>query len=291
MIISIASGKGGTGKTTVAVNMALSLDDVQFLDCDVEEPNAHIFLKPRIEERRKAFVPVSRVDEEECTHCGKCSEVCAYNAIAVFSESEHRKAAVMVFSQLCHGCGACVRLCPKQALEDFPKEIGDVETGMAGAIVFARGCLTIGEAMSPPLIRQVKQGIHPRKTVIIDAPPGTSCPVIAAVKESDFCVLVTEPTLFGLHDLRLTVDVLRKLQIPFGVVINRCDLGDDKTEEYCRKENIPVLMRLPFKKEIAQAYSRGEPIVAAFPQYVQPFRDMFSDICRIVSVAREKDMQ
>lgn len=278
MIISVASGKGGTGKTTVAVNLALSLSSVQFLDCDVEEPNAHIFLKPYIKEQKKGYIPVPEINESRCNYCGKCAQVCVYNAIAVLPSQNGKKGTTLVFAHLCHGCGACSTLCPQGAIKEVNKEIGVIEIGEAGGIQFIHGKLNIGEIMSPPLIRQVKDYINPTRTVIIDAPPGTSCPVIAAVKNSDFCILVTEPTPFGLNDLILTVEVLRKLKISFGVVINRADLGNNKTEEYCKQENIPVLMRIPFKKEIAMAYSKGEPMVKAFPEYKKEFAVLYKRI-------------
>ncbi len=278
MIISVASGKGGTGKTTVAVNLALSLSNVQFLDCDVEEPNAHIFLKPYIKEQKKGYIPVPEIDESRCNYCGKCAKVCVYNAIAVLPSQDGRKGTTLVFAHLCHGCGACSALCPEKAIKEVNREIGIVESGNCGKIEFIHGKLNIGEAMSPPLIRQVKEHINPKKTVIIDAPPGTSCPVVTSVKGSDYSILVTEPTPFGLNDLILAVEVLRKLKIPFGVVINRADLGNNKTEEYCRQENIPILMKIPFKKEIAMVYSKGEPIVKAFPEYKKEFQGMFNTI-------------
>lgn len=278
MIISVASGKGGTGKTTVAVNFALSIDNVQLLDCDVEEPNAHIFLKPHIREQKKAFIPVPEIDESKCVYCGKCAKICVYHAIAVLPGQDEKKGSTLIFVHLCHGCGACSALCPEKAIKEVKREIGAVEFGTCGNIEFVQGKLNIGEAMSPPLIRQVKEHINPKKTVIIDAPPGTSCPVVTSVKGSDFCVLVTEPTPFGLNDLILAVEVLRKLKIPFGVVINRADLGNNKTEEYCKQENIPVLMRIPFKKEIAMAYSKGEPMVKAFPEYKKDFQSLFNTI-------------
>jgi len=283
MIISIASGKGGTGKTTVAVNLALSLKNIQLLDCDVEEPNAHIFLKPRFDGQKKATIPVPEVDETKCTYCGKCREVCAYHAIAVLPGSDGKKGSVLVFPHLCHGCGACRLLCPQGAIKEIDKEIGVIEIGVKGDLQFIHGRLNIGEAMSPPLIRQVKEYINVTRTVIIDAPPGTSCPVITAVKGSDFCVLVTEPTPFGLNDLVLAVEVLRKLKIPFGVVINRCDIGDGKVDSYCKEENIPILMKIPFSREIAVSYSEGVPIVERDVSYQDKFINLYLNICGIKS--------
>ncbi|RKY32639.1 MAG: (4Fe-4S)-binding protein [Candidatus Omnitrophota bacterium] len=279
MIISVASGKGGTGKTTIAVSLALSLENVQFIDCDVEEPNAHIFLKPAIKERKKAHVLVPEIDLAKCTFCGKCAQICVYNALAVLPPADNnKKGNILVFEQLCHSCGACTALCPENAIKEVNREIGAIEYGSSIQMDFIHGKLNIGEAMSPPLIRQVKQQINPEKTVIIDAPPGTSCPVIASIQESDYSILVTEPTPFGLNDLVLAVEVLRKLKIPFGVVINRADLGNDKTEKYCQKEKIPILMKVPFKKEIAQVYSKGEALVQAFPEYRKEFRGIFETI-------------
>jgi len=278
MIISVASGKGGTGKTTIAVNLALSLDNVQLLDCDVEEPNAHIFLKPEIKEKIPAFIPIPEVDEEKCNTCGKCREVCAYHAIAVIPADKNGKGSVLIFPHLCHGCGACSLLCPQKAIKEVDKEIGVIELGTSGNIQFGHGKLNVGEIMAPPLIRQVKKHINPTRIVIIDAPPGTSCPVIAAVKESDYCILVTEPTPFGLNDLILAVEVLKKLEVPFGVVINRSDIGDDKVDKYCQDNKIPILLRIPFDKEIALLYSRGIPMVQEKTEYKEKFRTMFAEI-------------
>lgn len=280
MIISVASGKGGTGKTTVATNLALSINNssngVQFLDCDVEEPNAHIFLKPQIKQTKVVSIPVPEIDESKCDFCGRCAEICAYNAIAVLKDT------VLTFPHLCHGCGGCSLLCPQKAIKEIDKEIGVVEIGNSDSIQFIHGKLNIGEAMSPPLIKAVKEYVNPTRTVIIDVPPGTSCPVIVSIKDSDFCILVTEPTPFGLNDLILAVEVLRKLKVPFCVVVNRSDLGNEKTDNYCKKENIPVLMRIPFRREIAFAYSKGIPIIEALPEYKKDFQELFDKIKKAI---------
>ena len=275
MIISIASGKGGTGKTLVATSLALSLKDngkVQLIDCDVEEPNDHIFLKPTFTKKERVSIPIPKVDEEKCTHCGKCAEVCAYNAIAAM------KKKVLVFPELCHGCGACSYLCPEDAISEIDKEVGVVEIGYSGSIQFAHGKLNVGEVMAPPVIRKVKELINPECTVIIDVSPGTSCPVVESIRGSDFCLLVTEPTPFGLNDLILAVEVLRKLDIPSGVVLNRVGVGDKKVEEYCLRENIPILLTIPLDTQIASYYSRGIPLVEGIPQWREHFLELFDKV-------------
>lgn len=284
MIIAIASGKGGTGKTTIAVNLALSLKNVQLLDCDVEEPNAHIFIKPEIKKREPAYILVPEVDEAKCLFCGICKQVCAYNAIAVIPPSDNIKGSVLIFPHLCHGCGACALLCPQKAIKEVNKDIGIIEIGNKDDLQFIHGRLNIGEAMSPPVIRQVKDHINPKRTVIIDAPPGTSCPVITAVKGSDFCILVTEPTPFGLNDLILAVEVVKKLKMPFGVVINRADIGDDKVDQYCKDNNVPILMRIPFDREIALLYSKGIPIVLEKKEYKEKFQNVFNLVLKMLTV-------
>jgi len=279
MIISIASGKGGTGKTTVATNLALSMyGAVQLIDCDVEEPNAHLFMKPVIKKRISATVPIPEVDESKCTYCGKCQRICAYNAIAVLPKTDASDGSVLIFPHLCHSCGACSLLCPEGAIYEVEKEIGLIELGDCGDVQFAHGRLNIGEIMSPSLIRRVKGYINPARTTIIDAPPGTSCPVIASVYGSDFCILVTEPTPFGLNDLILAVEVLRKMVVPHGVVINRSDIGDEEVERYCENNNIPILIRIPFDRQVAELYSRGIPIVKENRNYVQKFAGLFDQI-------------
>jgi len=268
VIISVASGKGGTGKTLVATSLACSLKDrgrVQLLDCDVEEPNDHILLKPTITRSEAVSIPVPKVNEEKCNYCGKCAEVCAYNAIAVFPKH------ILIFPQLCHGCGACSYLCPEEAISEEGKEIGVVESGHSDDIDFVQGRLAIGEAMAPPITRKVKEHASHEGTVIIDVPPGTSCPVVEAVKDSDFCLLVTEPTPFGLNDLVLAVETVRQLNIPCGVVLNRAGVGDRKVEEYCVKENIPILLTIPLDTEIARLYSKGITLVEGMPQWRESF--------------------
>lgn len=279
MILSVASGKGGTGKTTVAVNLALSLEgsrSVQFLDCDVEEPNAHLFLKPQIHQSQPVFIPIPEIVKEKCTYCGKCAEVCAYNALAVLKDN------VLVFPDLCHGCGGCSLLCPEQAIKEKGHRIGVMEFGVANDLQFIHGKLDIGQAMSPPLIRKLKKYMNSTRTIIIDAPPGTSCPVVESVKGSDVSLLVTEPTPFGLNDLRLAVETLRELKIPFGVVLNRGDIGDKHVQDYCLKENIPVLMSIPVDRNIAVAYSEGKTIIETQPAYKQKFLELFKKVQKLI---------
>lgn len=283
MIISVASGKGGTGKTLVAVNLALTLSDVyrvQLLDCDVEEPNAHIFLHLATNRSEAVVIPVPRVDETKCTYCGRCAEVCVYNAIAVL------KGKVLVFPELCHGCGACSYLCPESAISEEGREIGVVETGNSGNMEFIQGRLAIGEPMAPPIIREVKKHIDPVGEVIIDVSPGTSCPVAEAVKSSDFCLLVTEPTPFGLNDLSLAVELVRKLQIPCGVIINRSGVGDEKVEQYCQEQGIPILLKIPLDRNIATLYSKGIPLIAGMPEWRRVFVALFQNIEQINSATQ-----
>ncbi len=279
MIISVASGKGGTGKTLVATSLSLSLEGnakVQLLDCDVEEPNAHLLLKPVISHSEAVCIPVPKVDKEKCTYCGKCAQVCAYHAIAVVPKH------VMTFWELCHGCGACSYLCPEKAITEEGRGVGVVEVGHSKGLDFAHGRLNIGEALAPPVIRKVKEFANHDGMVIIDVSPGTSCLVVEAVKDSDFCLLVTEPTPFGLNDLVLAVEMVKALKIPCGVVINRAGVGDGKVEEYCAKEKIPVLLTIPLDSEIARLYSNGITLVDGMPRWKSDFIRLFEKIGDIV---------
>jgi len=273
MIIAIASGKGGTGKTTVAVNLALSLKNVQLIDCDVEEPNSNLFLNLKLKRMEDVSIQIPIIDEEKCIHCGKCSELCQYNALAVLPDK------VMVFKELCHGCGLCRMACPEGAITEGDRTIGIIEKG-EGEIEFLRGVLNIGEAMSTPLIKRLKDKMNREKTVILDVPPGTACPVIEAISGVDYCLLVTEPTPFGLYDLKLAVELCKGLNVKFGVIINRDGIGNQDTENFCNEQKIPVLLRIPYDRKIAELYSEGIPFIKEMPDWGERFRDVFERIQR-----------
>jgi MinD superfamily P-loop ATPase len=284
MIITVASGKGGTGKTTVAASLAFSLaaelsSPPLFLDCDVESPNAHLFLAPRLNQQQEVVLLIPSVDETRCTHCGKCAEVCQYHAIAMLGQK------TLVFPQLCHGCGSCSALCPEKAITEIPKRMGVLERGAAAAeIPFARGLMDVGEPMAVPIIRQLKKWIAagPGQVVIRDAPPGTSCPVVEALRGSDFLLLVTEPTPFGLHDLRLAAQVARELSLPAGVIVNRENGPYPALEEFCIAEELPVLMRIPYERAIAEGVARGKTLVDIHPEYGDLFRGLYIQIAGMV---------
>jgi MinD superfamily P-loop ATPase len=281
LIVAVASGKGGTGKTTVAVNLALVWEaPVQLLDCDVEEPNVHLFIGYGAKTTHPVTVPVPRVDETQCDGCAICADVCEFNAIAVAS------GIPIVFDDLCHGCGGCTIACPQMAITEVPRQVGVVERWSFRHVDAVAGRLDIGVPTAPPIIRAVKSHTSGHGVTIVDAPPGTSCPVIASVRDADFVVLVTEPTPFGLHDLSLSVDVMRRLGLEFGIVINRADLGDDRTERFCREQEIPVLMRIPNDRRIAEVYSRGGLIVDELPEYHRGFRELAQTIWSVALVQK-----
>ncbi len=277
MIISVASGKGGTGKTTIAVNLALSISsnhqDVSFLDCDVEEPNAHIFLKPIIEEEHMVEIPVPQVDEKECTHCGECARICRYNAILALKDK------IIIFPDLCHGCGGCMLLCPAKAISEKGRVVGKIKKGLSDSIQFTSGLLSTGEVLSPSVIREVKRYAKGNGVNIIDSPPGTSCPFVESVRKSDFCLLVTEPTPFGINDLKIALQVIRELKIPSGVVLNKSsDEYDVEIERFCTGENVEILMKIPWNREIAMRYSIGVPLVEDNEMWKRSFYELFEAI-------------
>jgi len=286
MIITVASGKGGTGKTMVAASLALSLAAAYpqqpplYLDCDVEAPNAHLFLHPTLAEQQEVGLLIPAVDEAKCTHCGKCAEICQYHAIAVLGKK------TLVFPQLCHGCGSCTALCPEGAITEVLDRMGIVERGSAAAgIAFARGVLDVGEPMAVPVIRQLKKWALPRpgQVVIRDAPPGTSCPVVETIRGSDYLLLVTEPTPFGLHDLRLAAQVAKELNIPTGVIVNRENGTYPEIDAFCEADHLPILLRIPFERAIAEGVARGKTLVDIHPEYGDRFRQMFLQIYETIS--------
>jgi MinD superfamily P-loop ATPase len=296
MIVAVASGKGGTGKTTVAVSLALSLGaaaaqrgpEQEFpllLDCDVEAPNAHTFLNPVSREQLPVTLPVPQADASRCDGCGLCADACAFHAIAVLGGQ------VLVFPSLCHGCGNCVGVCPQDALTEVARPIGLVERSQADEVEFARGIMDVGEAMPVPVIRTLKQWAPPRggQTAILDAPPGTSCSVVTTLYGADYALLVTEPTPFGLHDLRLAVQVARQMGLPIGVVINRDGLGFDGVEAFCRFEGLPVLLRIPFARHIAAGLARGRPLAEIDRSYVPLLQGVAARIQRQIEDSQSRE--
>ena len=275
MILAIASGKGGTGKTTVAVNLARALgSQVQLLDCDVEAPNAHLFFNGTADEEETIGIPIPQVDISRCDNCGECSLFCQFHAIVSL------KTAPLVFPELCHGCGGCAEICPQHCIQEVSHRIGVIRTSRVDNITLIQGCLDIGVAMAPPLIRAVKTRLRNGIPAILDAPPGTSCPVVATLQGADYVALVTEPTPFGLNDLKLAVEIVRELQLPFGVVINRIGIGDERAHLFCEQENIPILLEIPDDRRIAEAYSKGKIIVEALPEYRSHFDALLSKIVK-----------
>lgn len=279
LIIAVASGKGGTGKTTVSANLACAAaeagHEVSYLDCDVEEPNGHLFLKPRIGRRTQVYIPVPEVDPGKCTSCGACGEICQYSAILCINKN------VLTFEKMCHGCGGCRLVCPAAAITEKGREIGIVEEGRAGGIAFLHGRLNIGEAMSPPLIKAVRSAGQNGVLSIIDAPPGTSCPVITAIKGVDYVLLVTEPTPFGLNDLGIVLDMVQKLGIPHAIVVNRSDPDNNLARDFCRERGGRILAEIPDDRRVAEAYSRGDLAFAAVPGYRERFKEL------LISVEKE----
>jgi MinD superfamily P-loop ATPase len=288
--IAIASGKGGTGKTTLSVNFAALLADrgltVRLMDADVEEPDCHLFLHPQDETGEPVEVLVPVVDDERCTACRTCAEVCAYKAITVIGTS------VLVFPELCHSCGACALFCPEAAIREEGRVTGEVRRGTVGrpadgSFDLVTGVLAVGEAKAVPVTKATVRSGPEADVVIVDAPPGTSCPVIESVRGSDLVVLVTEPTPFGLNDLRLAVEMVRALKLHAVVAVNRTEPGDDLVRDYCVQEGLQIVLELPNDRRVAEAYARGELLVDALPDVRELLADAWE---RIAAAAAPKEV-
>jgi len=276
MIVSVASGKGGTGKTSVAVNMALSVGNIQLLDCDVEEPNAYLLVHPEIHKKEPVYSLIPKVDRTLCNACGECTKFCQFNAIFVAQEK------ILVFPELCHSCGGCALVCPKKAITWEKQKIGTLNFGAIDELSIVYGELEVSKPLAVPVIKAVKEQIKEGANIILDCPPGTSCPFVETVSGSDFCVLVTEPTPFGLHDLTIAVEVLRKVGVPLGVIVNRAGIGDKKVYEYCANEKIRILLEIPYERRIAELYSKGVPFSLEMPEWAKKFQILYSEIKELV---------
>lgn len=274
MRIVVASGKGGTGKTTIATSLALTAESVRFMDCDVEAPNAALFLNPTLDMRKEVGILLPVVDESLCTYCGRCAEVCEFHAIAVIGKK------ILVFPELCHGCGSCTMICPENAIHERLDVMGVLESGTTPkGVNFSHGVMNVGEPMAVPIIRELKKWDTARGDIEIrDAPPGASCPVVETIRGADFVLLVTEPTPFGLHDLKQVTGIVQELGIPAGVVINRDGIGDNETESYCVEAGLPILLRIPMERRLAEAIASGKTLVDAAPEYRAAFEDLLQDI-------------
>ncbi|MFW5885775.1 MAG: ATP-binding protein [Halanaerobium sp.] len=273
--LSILSGKGGTGKTTLAVNLALALDNVQLLDADVEEPNDYLFISPEIESKETESVMrlIPEVNDDKCTACRKCVDFCEYNALAMMLDN------VLVFEEVCHSCGGCKIVCPEDAITEKEKELGKLRHDSLPDLDFWQGELNTKEEKAVPVIEKLKTKIDRNKKVIVDSPPGTTCPTIEAITDTDFTIVVTEPSPFGLHDLKMVIEMLNDISQPFAVVINRAEADSDYLiEDYCQAEEIKVLLKIPFSRQIAELYSEGIPFVGELDGWEDKLQQLYQEI-------------
>jgi len=274
MKIAVLSGKGGTGKTFVSVNLACAADKAVYVDCDVEEPNGHLFLKPEITEKQSVAVTVPEADMSKCTGCRKCVDFCKYNALALLRDR------LMIFYEVCHSCGGCILFCPEKALSKKQREIGTIETGVSDNVTVLTGCLNTGEVSGVPIIKELMEKLPEKDTVVIDCPPGSSCIVMESIREADYCILVAEPTLFGAHNLGMVYELVKLFNKPFGVVLNKCLPGENPSEKFCRGNKINILAEIPYDENLGRLNSKGLVAVRESGQYHELFRTLLYKVAK-----------
>lgn len=272
MRIAVLSGKGGTGKTLVSVNLACAAEKAVYVDCDVEEPNGHLFLNPDITEKLSVAVTVPEVDMSKCTGCRKCVDFCKYNALALLIDK------LMIFHEVCHSCGGCILFCPEKALTKKQRVIGTIEVGISNNVTVLTGCLNTGEVSGVPIIKGLIEKLSEQDTIVIDCPPGSACIVMESIREADFCVLVAEPTLFGSHNLAMVYDLVKLFDKPFGVVLNKCLPGENPSERFCKENNINILAEIPYDEELGRLNSKGFVAVRENKQYRELFIELLNKV-------------
>ncbi|MDD4493808.1 MAG: ATP-binding protein [Eubacteriales bacterium] len=272
MKIAVLSGKGGTGKTFVSVNLACAADKAAYIDCDVEEPNGHLFLKPQMSEKTPVFVTVPQVNEDKCISCRKCVDFCKYNALALAGDK------LMIFYEVCHSCGGCILFCPQKALTEKEREIGVIEEGISENVTVLTGCLNTGEVSGVPIIKALMEKLPHQGTIVIDCPPGSACVVMESIRKADYCVLVAEPTLFGVHNLEMIYELVKLFNKPFGVVLNKCFSDKNPARQFCDDHKINVLAQIPFDEELGRLNSKGSIVVRENQLYRELFRDLLKTL-------------
>jgi MinD superfamily P-loop ATPase len=274
MRIAVLSGKGGTGKTLVSVNLACAAEKAVYVDCDVEEPNGHLFLKPEITEKQSVTVTVPEIDMSKCTGCRKCVDFCKYNALALLKDK------LMIFYEVCHSCGGCILFCPTKALSKKQREIGTIEEGVSDNVTVLTGCLNTGEVSGVPIIKGLMEKLSAQDIVVIDCPPGSACIVMESIREADCCILVAEPTLFGAHNLAMVYDLVKLFNKPFGVVLNKCLSGENPSEKFCRENKINILTEIPYDDNLGKLNSKGLVAVRESGQYKKLFQKLLDNISK-----------